>query len=116
MSNQSFQTTVRKMENLATIDLSGQIDAMAEVELNQAYSQAEQGNSPAVALNFSQVSYINSTGIALIVGLLARARKAHRRLLVFGLSEHYQEIFSITRLADFMSIYPDEVAAMSGSH
>ena len=64
-------------------------------------------------LNFSDVDYINSTGIALIVGLLAQARKSHLRLLTSGLSEHYQEIFRITRLADFMSMVPDERAALS---
>jgi anti-anti-sigma factor len=58
------------------------------------------------------VDYINSTGIALIVGLLARARKSHRRLLACGLSEHYIEIFQITRLADFMTVFPDEKSAV----
>ena len=59
----------------------------------------------AIVLNFQEVDYINSTGIALIVGLLAQARKSHRQLVVYGLSEHYQEIFRITRLSDFMQIY-----------
>jgi anti-anti-sigma factor len=66
-------------------------------------------------LNFSDVSYINSTGIALIVGLLAQARKTHNKLAVFGLSEHYVRIFKITRLADFMSIYPDEKTALENT-
>ena len=58
-------------------------------------------------------TYINSTGIALIVGLLARARKSNRRLVVIGLSDHYVEIFHITRLVDFMSIYPDETSVLA---
>ena len=65
-------------------------------------------------LNFEGVDYINSTGIALIVGLLAQARKSHRRLVVCGLSEHYQEIFRITRLSDFMQIFDDEPSALAG--
>jgi hypothetical protein len=31
------------------------------------------------------------------------------------LSEHYQEIFRITRLADFMQMYADEASALKGS-
>jgi anti-sigma B factor antagonist len=65
-------------------------------------------------LNFKGVDYINSTGIALIVGLLAQARKSHRKLVVCGLSEHYQEIFRITRLSDFMEIFDDESSALAG--
>jgi anti-sigma B factor antagonist len=49
----------------------------------------------------------------LIVGLLAKARKLHCRLVVYGLNEHYLEIFNITRLSDFMAIYPDETSALS---
>jgi anti-anti-sigma factor len=66
-----------------------------------------------VLLNFADVEYINSTGIALIVGLLARARKHGTRVLAAGLSEHYREIFEITRLADFMELYPDEEGAVA---
>ena len=48
------------------------------------------------------MDYINSTGIALIVGLLAKARASKRCLLAYGLSDHYVEIFNITRLSDFV--------------
>jgi anti-anti-sigma regulatory factor len=46
--------------------------------------------------------------------VLAQARKTGCRLLTTGLSSHYVEIFHITRLADFMSIYPDEASALAG--
>ena len=61
-----------------------------------------------MVLDFAGVTYMNSTGIALIVGLLARARKNGQTLAARGLSEHYREIFEITRLADFMTILDDE--------
>jgi anti-sigma B factor antagonist len=64
-------------------------------------------------LNFTSVTYMNSTGIALIVGLLAQARKKRIELRVSGLSEHYRHIFSITRLSDFMNIYDDEASAVA---
>jgi hypothetical protein len=34
--------------------------------------------------------------------------------MVCGLSEHYMEIFRITRLAEFMSVFPDEASALAG--
>jgi anti-anti-sigma factor len=114
MQRQPFEAQVRKEENLAIIVLNGEINATAEEALNQAYSQANGQGPSTILLNFENVSYINSTGIALIVGLLAQARKSHKRLVVYGLNDHYEEIFRITRLADFMTIYPDESSAMSG--
>ncbi len=105
---------VRYEAGTAVIDLQGEINIASEAALNQAYDNADKNNPAQIVLNFQQVVYMNSTGIALIVGLLARARKAHRKLAVFGLSEHYQEIFRITRLSDFMQLYPDEDSALAG--
>lgn len=113
MAAQLLEADVRTQPGLAVIDLHGEIDGRADDALNAAYAEAEQANPPVIVLNFDRVEYINSTGIALIVGLLARARQAHRRLVVYGLSDHYQEIFAITRLTDFMTIVPDEASALA---
>jgi anti-anti-sigma factor len=108
-------TTVRQQPNTAVIDLKGDIDGTAEDTLQKAYSEAVVQKPHAVLLNFAEVGYINSKGIALIVMLLAQARKSGTRLLTTGLSPHYIEIFNITRLSDFMKFYPDEQSALASS-
>ena len=108
-----FETQVRAQNGMAVVELHGEINSTAELALNAAYAEAEKISASGVVLNFQDVDYINSTGIALIVGLLAQARKSHRRLVVCGLSEHYQEIFRITRLSDFMQIFEDEPSALA---
>ena len=117
MVNEPFAAQVRAHDvdqpEATIIDLSGEINAFAEDDLNTAYADAERFDTPVIVLNFEQVTYINSTGIALIVALLAQARKTGRRLAVYGLSDHYEDIFRITRLADFMSIYSDESSALA---
>jgi anti-anti-sigma factor len=113
MANQ-LETRVRILNNMAVVELSGEINITAETALNAAYAEAEKSDATTVLLNFQGVDYINSTGIALILGVLAQARKSHRRLVVCGLSEHYQEIFRITRLSDFMQMYEDEPSALAG--
>ena len=111
MQLQQFEARVRRQTGIAVIDLRGEINGMAEDALERAYSEAAEGNPHRILLNFRGTTYINSTGLALIVGMLARARKQHRAVAAFGLSEHYREIFEITRLADFMSIVADEASA-----
>jgi len=115
MPGKDFEASVRYQESVAVIDLRGEVNAFADEAINAAYAEAVSGDSATVLLNFDAVDYINSTGIALIVGLLAMARKAHRRVLACGLSDHYREVFQITRLADFMSIFPDEVSAFANA-
>ncbi|HEY7564689.1 MAG TPA: STAS domain-containing protein [Acidimicrobiia bacterium] len=106
-----FSATARREGEVNIIDLAGDIDREAQPALDAAYAEA-QGHGP-VILNFERTSYINSTGIAVIVGLLARARSERRELKAFGLTPHYREIFQITRLADFMTIFDNEPAAMA---
>jgi anti-anti-sigma factor len=111
----TFEVEVRHEQRVAIIDLHGEVNAMAGPGLDAAYADAMSESPESLLLNFADVEYINSTGIALIVGLLAKARAANRPVLACGLSEHYQEIFTITRLSDFMSIFPDEASARSGA-
>ena len=54
------------------IELRGDVDRGAEAALEPRTRRRRSG--PVVVLDFSDVEYINSTGIAVIVGLLARAR------------------------------------------
>lgn len=114
MAPREFAAHVRAQRpRIVVLDLEGEINTFAEQALNAAYAEAEVQNPEVILLNFTGVDYINSTGIAIIVGLLAQARKHHRRLLACGLSDHYVEIFHITRLADFMNVYPDEDSALA---
>ena len=116
MTPKLFSADMRQQDGAVIVDLHGEINAFAETALNQAYLQAEADSPSGILLNFEDVSYINSTGIALIVGLMALARKNHRQLTVYGLSDHYVEIFQITRLVDFLALYPDEASALAETH
>jgi anti-sigma B factor antagonist len=112
MAMRHLEAEVRQERGVVVLDLRGEINGFAEEALDAAYSEAESKDPEAILLNFEEVDYINSTGIALIVGLLAKARASHKRLLACNLSEHYVEIFEITRLSDFMSVFPDEQSAV----
>lgn len=100
----AFGTRVERAGETAVLYMSGEINVQAEAALETAFDQAEALAPAKIVLNFDGVSYINSTGIALIVGLLARARAGHLPLAAVGLSDHYREIFTITRLSDFMEL------------
>jgi anti-anti-sigma factor len=114
MAVRHLEVEVRQeRDGVPVLDMRGEINGFAEEALNAAYAEAEAKDTKTILLNFEGVDYINSTGIALIVGLLAKARVSKRRLVAYGLSDHYVEIFEITRLSDFMGVFPDEESAMS---
>lgn len=116
MEVRHLEVEVGRKENAVVLHMKGEINGFAQEALAEAYEKAEaespEAATEAVVLDFTEVGYINSTGIALIVGLLAKARASGRRVIACGLSDHYVEIFTITRLSDFMSVVPDEARAM----
>ncbi len=117
------EATTRAVPGAAVIELRGEVDGSAAAVLTDAYERAVQpsghplataGADPGtVVLDFAAVDYINSTGIALIVSVLARARAERRKVVASGLSAHYREIFDITRLSDFIELFPDLDHAVS---
>ena len=58
---------------------------------------------------------MNSSGIGLLVTLLIRVNREKQRLLTYGLTEHYRNIFQITRLDDAIGIYDSEEQAVQAA-
>lgn len=106
-----FSAEVRQREPVPVIDVSGDLDGGAGDALDVAYAQAIDTGPGQLVLNFDGLRFMNSTGIALVVGLLARARQDDVEVRACGLNDHYRHVFEITRLADFVTVCTDEAAA-----
>jgi anti-sigma B factor antagonist len=106
--------TVRKIsESASVIDIQGEINAFAESALMDAFIQAASGGTKAIILNFTGLEYMNSSGIGLLVTVLIRANRQKQRLLAVGLTDHYKQIFELTRLNEAILIYEKETDALA---
>jgi anti-sigma B factor antagonist len=115
MPVRQLEASIRWLGGVPVVDLQGDIDAPAEGVLEAAYKSLAGEGAPLIVLNFRDVDFINSKGIALIVEFLKRTLRANQRLLAYGLSDHFQRIFEITRLSDYIAIYDDERSALSAA-
>jgi anti-sigma B factor antagonist len=114
MPELSVNMEVRKVGGgAAVIDIKGDLTAACEDVLMAAYGEA--GGTPALILNFSGLEYMNSGGIGLLVTLLVRANRQRQKLLAFGLTDHYRQIFELTRLDEAIGIHPDEQSAVAAA-
>jgi anti-sigma B factor antagonist len=113
MNAPTMDVEVRKLGKVGVIDLSGEITSAAESQLMQAFAAASEENKPHVLMNFSKLNFINSSGIGLLVTLLIRARRQQVRLLACNLSDHYRQIFELTRLNEAISIFATEEEALA---
>jgi anti-sigma B factor antagonist len=95
------------------VDVQGDMNAGSEDALMAAYGDACGRTTKAVVLNFDKLEFLNSGGIGLLVTLLVRANRSGLRIGACGLSEHYREIFELTRLDDAIAIHPTETDALA---
>jgi len=111
MSNTTID--VSQQGTASILRIRGEITGGSEPVLMEAYSRAE--GSRSIVLDFGQLDYMNSGGIGLLVTLLVRTQRAGQRLLAVGLSEHYRQILSLTRLDEAIGIHDDEAAALAAA-
>jgi len=105
----------RVSDKVSVVDVKGELTAFAEGVLMDAYGQASEGGVRGIVMNFEGLEYMNSSGIGLLVTLLIRVNREKQRLLIFGLSDHYQSIFQITRLDDAIAIHDSEEEAVKAA-
>lgn len=110
MPDERCAIAIRRTDRGAVIELSGTLDRAAKEGLEASYREVTQ-TSGAVLLDLGDVDYINSAGIAVIVGILASARADDTAVAACGLTAHYRELFRIARLTDLMTLYDDAAAA-----
>ncbi len=105
MSDQ-IQVTVRFEKNATIIDLAGDVTTFAEEAIHKAYQDASADGAHNIIFNFRENDYINSAGIAILIGVVTEARKREQRLLMTGLSSHFQKIFRMVGLTQYTDLYP----------
>ena len=113
MSPTNLIMSVRQVSpKVSIIDIQGDLSATAEPVLTNAYTQASTPTTRIIILNFSELAYMNSSGIGLLVTLLIRINRQKQRLLCYGLSDHYRYIFTLTRLSDAIPLFDTEQNAL----
>ena len=105
----------RAHEVTCIIEVHGDITAASEKALMDAYTEAATPQTRTVIIDFSALEYMNSGGIGLLVTMLVRANRQKQRLLAYGLTEHYRQIFELTRLDEAIGIHDDEESAIAAA-
>ena len=113
MSQGTLTMDVRKVGDTSVVDIKGDVTAASEDVLMDAYNRAGD-DAKGIVLNFSGLEYMNSGGIGLLVTLLVRANRQKQKLTAFGLTDHYKQIFELTRLDEAIGIFENEQDALSG--
>ncbi|WP_322815440.1 STAS domain-containing protein [Chloroflexus sp.] len=113
MLEDELTVNIRQRDGVAVIDLIGDVTTFAEEKINNAYRQVTARGERFILFNFRQNDYINSAGIAILIGIVTEVNQNGQRLAVSGLSPHFQKIFRMVGLAQYAEIYQTEDEAIS---
>ncbi len=116
MAQPKATMSVRHLNDGASIiDIEGEVTAAAENALMDAYTEASKHNARAIILDLHCLEYMNSSGIGLLVTLLIRINRQQQKLITFGLSDHYKQIFALTRLNEAIGVFDSESEALAAA-
>jgi anti-sigma B factor antagonist len=114
MATVNLDVQVRRLnDQVGILDIKGEVTGFAENVLMDAYTQASNGQTRSIVLNFSQLDYMNSSGIGLLVTLLIRTQRQKQNMYAYGLSDHYRQIFKLTRLNEAIKVFDSESEALT---
>jgi anti-sigma B factor antagonist len=95
------------------VDVSGDLDARSAGDLKLAMNEKIEGGSVWVLVNLSEVPYMDSAGLGVLVSGLKNTNRQNGDLRLWGLQPDVRNIFELTRLNKVFQIFEDEEAALA---
>lgn len=100
-----MKITVQPEENLAVIQLEGEIDLHGSPKLRESLMKVSSSGALPVLLDFSAVDYIDSSGLATLIEFLRGGNGQMRRMALSGLQSQVKMVFELVRLNELFSIF-----------
>ena len=107
------KASVRKRDSVAIIDMKGEVTSFADAILNSLVKTTVEEGFQHIAFNFADVSYINSSGIAVLIGLVTSLASKGVLFNVYGLTPHFKKIFRMIGLTQYVSVSASEEDAIA---
>jgi len=110
--NKDLEITVSAKGDVSIISIKGEVTAVTGEAIEKAYADLNSNNAKKILLCFDEKSYINSGGIAILIGMVSESRKREQIIRITGLSEHFQKIFNMVGLTKYTQVFPSEELAL----
>src|SRR2546425_3905610 len=107
------EISIRPKGDVSVIDVKGEVTAATGQPIEDAYHKVTAAGAKKILLAFAPDCYINSGGIAILIGILSETRKKEQVIRMTGLSQHFQKIFSMVGITKYAQVFPSEDAAVA---
>jgi anti-anti-sigma factor len=107
-----IQVATRHSRDIGILEMRGDVTSAAEKAVESAYKSLVSEKVGKILLDFSKVEYINSAGLAIVIGLLSDCRKQGYVLKACCLTSHFQKIFDMVGITKYVPHYESVDAAL----
>lgn len=97
------------------LPLEGEIDLHVSPRISASLAAMVEEKPQALVVDLSRVSYIDSSGLAVLIEAMQSVEGYGGHFSLAGLQENVRPIFEIARLDQVFRIYPDVDAALAAT-
>ncbi len=115
METLRIETSLRHQDDIPVLDVIGEIDIYTTPQFKEAVSEAIDQNNPAIVINMTKVTYMDSSGFGTLLSATKRLRPLDGALYLSGCNEAIQRMLQITRLNTIFGVYATEEEALTAA-
>ena len=104
--------TYRDVDNIKVVSFSGRIIYDTEEVVKKELDKLVSEESKKIIFNLSDLTYINSSGLGLLINVLKQVRANNGDIKLSNLRPELSELFRITSLNSVFSIFSEESEAV----
>ncbi len=99
-------------ENTVMVSVHGDIDMSSSTKVRDVLTPLFQDNNKAIIVDLSQVSYIDSSGIATLVEGLQWSHSSKNKFRLVALTPGVKDVFEIARLLTVFEVFDTQDQAL----
>jgi len=112
--NKDIQISISQKDEVSILYIKGDITVNSGETIEEAYRKVSNAGAKKILFYFDKDGYINSGGIAILIGIASESKKNGQTIRITGLSSHFQKIFNMVGLTKYTEIFPSEELALKG--
>jgi len=97
---------------VTVLRFAGDISSTSRDAVLGTYQSLSKIDHSRILLDFTKVDYLNSSGIALVIQVLLEASRSEQIVRIFGLTPHFQKVFTMVGITKYTTLYADEAMAV----
>lgn len=109
----SVKVTIQEVDGVSVVGLNGRIVLGEEsIALREAVKSLIAAGKKNVVLNMSNVTYIDSAGLGILVAAYVSAKNQGASIRLCALGHKFHEVLQITRLLTVFDVYDTQAATI----